>query len=202
MDIKDFTPFITLFGPLAIVGAILDYAVRDEHKTRVWNSLVSVARLGQRPFSVWFYGLVVVSSLMLTLALLSISGLWEVQRGGSGLDAVKSSGPLLLAIALKIFVLDYILSLKTYVLIKDLSKGPSRPLPSAVTTALKVSIVAADLFLTGLITGMVLNWSELFQAQNLPTDTSNLAAPAKTLANFFDTLNFVISIRPEVILRA
>lgn len=194
-EIKEITPYITFFGPIAGFLAIWDYLLRDSHKARVWDAIVSLAQLGRNPFSLAFYGFVTLSSVFMTVGILSVSGIAAAKSdGGSVADALKSSGPLLLAVVLKIVLFDYVLAVKSYAIVGALSVGKQRLAENqgkgmSGLIVCGAALVAYDIYFTAAITALFLNWSEMFQTRHI--NDPLIAEAVKPAVDFFDSMNFM-----------
>lgn len=193
-DIKEITPYVTFFGPIAGFIAIWDYLLRDSHKSKVWDGIVSIAQLGKRPLSFAFYGLITVTSVAMTIAILSISGIASKSESGSIIIGLKSSGPILLAVILKIVLFDYILALKSFSLVEFLisSGKDSNGKYGKSTITLGCLIVVCDLFLTGFLTGFFMNFSEAFQTRHINNNTASIPAVVQPAIDFFDSISLMV----------
>jgi hypothetical protein len=191
MDVREITPYLTFFGPLAAVIAAFDYILTDSQKERLFGRLVSVANIAYYPCTFAFYGLTTIFSVAATSAIIVIGGLAQQSEGAGILSMLKSSFPLLLAMIFKILTLDYMLALKSLSVAKSFSTnsglrenltGKSRHM----MRLLAAFVILIDLIITGFITGVVINWWEIVQASNLPTEMPKAMRPA---ADFFDEFN-------------
>jgi len=196
-DIREVTPYITFFGPIAGFIAIWDFLLRDVHKAKVWAGIVSLARLGRHPVSIAFYGFVTLASTAMTIAILSISGIAASKSdGGPAIIGLKSSAPLLLAVILKILVFDYFLALKSFVVVRVLG-GARKKVAENGGKGKKAALVfgalfvAYDIYFTALITAAFLNWSEAFQSVHVGSNTASVPAAIKPAVDFFDSINFM-----------
>lgn len=190
MNLGEFTPFLSIIAFLLGTVVVGDLVLKDGHKARLWQGILTVARLADRPTHLAFYCIIFALSLLSTLAIIAVSGLAEHQL----LGAFKSLGPVLLPIALKIVILDYLLALKTHALIRSLLAGPPRepgepPLTYGVIVA-SALVAFLDFALTAVITFMVFHWVEIFQAREvLPRIEASNAFP--TLREFFDSVSLL-----------
>jgi len=194
IELREITPYLTIYGPVAAVIVILDYVLTEPQKTATWNKIVAIARIGERPVSLAFYGLTTFVSCTFTLLILSIGGFAQAQGadGSSVLILLKSSGPILVAVFLKIVLIDYILAIKTFYFVRSFERASAEVLANgkisrSMNTMSAVVLIVCDLMLTGIITAGFINWAELFQASQMK-EVHTLTKPA---AEFFDTLNFM-----------
>lgn len=196
-NIRDVTPYITFFGPIAGFIAIWDFLLRDVHKATVWDGVVSLARLGRRPVSLAFYGFVTLASAVMTIAILSISGIAASKSaGGSAIIGLKSSAPLLLAVILKILVFDYFLALKSFAVVRVLGGTRKKVVENGgkgtrAALVFGALFIAYDIYFTAVITASFLNWSEVFQSVHVGSNATNVPAAIKPAVDFFDSINFL-----------
>jgi hypothetical protein len=182
-------------GVTTIAGALLDYVVRDKHKSRVFDKLISIARVGSQPLSLAFYGLVTLVSVFFTVVVLWLNAKFHPPTGGAESDLVglKSAAPILLAVVIKILCGDYLLALKSSYILREISgdwgtakgKSTNRKWAFIIFSALVISV---DLLLTCFLTEAFLNWGEFFQTKHL----NNIDAGwATSIRNFFDSIDLV-----------
>ncbi len=115
MSLSDFTPYITVAAPVVGIIAALDYVVRKEIKAHVADRMLSLARIGVHTISLESYGLTVLTSFVFTLIIILVSGCLQTLREahGSMILAIESTGPMLVAIFLKVTLADYLLAFKS-----------------------------------------------------------------------------------------
>lgn len=190
MDLRDITPLITAFGPLALFIGIFDWLLREHHKAKLFNFFVRSAQLGSNPFSFGFYGFVVVCSVLFTFAILSINGSIGFLTGSAETSTWKeSSAPILIAVVFKVLVWDYLLALKSFAVGTALrseitsNNGQRKPAIASVPGAI---FVLLDLLFTVMLTRAVLNSWEVFQ--NLHKDS--VPEKISDALGFFDSVNF------------
>lgn len=196
-NLWEITPYIAVFGPIAAVIAVFDFLLHDRHKAKVFDFIVSLAQVGRHPVSLAFYGLTVLASLAFTFAIISINGALEAIASDSrSTIGFRSSGPILLAVFLKIVIWDYLVGLKSFAVIRGLQviwmRIPQymklRRLRFGISASL---LVLVDLFITAVMTGAFLNWWEIFQSGQLAAGEQIHWAP-KPVVSFFDELNFMV----------
>ncbi len=172
-DLRQITPYLTIFGIFAALLACMDFVVPDSGKGRIFCGIASAAQIATKPFSFAYYGFVTIASIFLTVAIISIAGLGETNLARtSALVAAKSSGPLIFALVLKILIFDYILAIQAFLLVRILAtKNVARwflERPPLRWTFI-VTYISADLYFTGILTAAFLNWWEIFQTLHAPT---------------------------------
>jgi hypothetical protein len=193
MDLREITPLLTAFGPVAALIIVCDYILKEHQKSALFNFFLRVAQIGSRPLSFAFYGLVVVvaSSTLLTLGIISINGFIEVltKQSERPTGLREASAAIVIAIVFKILVLDYVLALKSFVLLRllrvhvDTQRGPRRVLG----TIPGMIAVFLDFFVTVMLTERALHWWQIFQTKH---ETSIPRGVAEALG-FFDSINFM-----------
>lgn len=190
MDLKDITPLITAFGPLALFIGMFDWILRDHHKERLFNFFVRSAQLGSKPLSFGFYGFVVVCSAIFTFAILSINGsIGVLTKSAESATWKESSAPILIAVVFKVLVWDYFLALKSFVVGTALRaeittrKGTRKPAIASIPGAI---FVLLDIIVTVMLTRAVLNWWEVKQALHEDAVPQKIA----DALGFFDSVNF------------
>ncbi|PYI93292.1 MAG: hypothetical protein DME97_06020 [Verrucomicrobia bacterium] len=191
MDLRDITPLLTAFGPIAALIIVFDYILTEHQKSKLFNLFVKVAQIGSKPLSFAFYGLVVICSTLLTLGIISINGFIEIltKQSERPTGIREASAAIVIAIAFKILVWDYLLALKSFVLLRllrvhiETKRGPRRVLG----TIPGMIAVFLDFFVTVMLTERVLHWWQLFQMRH---ENSIPPGVAEALG-FFDAINFI-----------
>jgi len=191
MDLREITPLLTAFGPIAAVIIVFDFILKEQQKSKLLNFLLRIAQIGSRPLSFAFYGLVVASSTLLTLGIISINGFIEVltKQSERPTGLREASAAIVVAIVFKILVLDYLLALKSFVLLRllrthvDTERGPRRVLG----TIPGMIAVFLDFFVTVMVTERALHWWQIFQTKH---ENSIPHGVAEALG-FFDSINFI-----------
>jgi hypothetical protein len=190
MEVREFTPYLTVIGFVAGLIFLGDHVFKDSQKARLWDALLNVARLADRPLNGLFYVFVAALSLLATGGIVVLSGMAETNL----IDAVKSIGPLLLPVGLKILVLDYVFALKSSWIIRQLLLGPP-PRPDEPRFSWQVIlascvVVLVDFVGTAFITVVIFHHVEFFQAQQiLPRLEASDSLPS--LRSFFDTVSLM-----------
>lgn len=195
MEIRDITPYVTVFGPVAGIIVLGDYVLKSTYKARLWGKLSSVSRVGVQPLSLAFYGFVVLASAGFTLMILTANGIAQVAHGlGAPIDTLKSLGPILVPTLLKILVLDYLFALKSYALLRILWRVPSRISANSnshvETTILSSLLFLADLVVTAGLTSELFQSGERLQATYI-TPRLEEALRLPSLQQFFDSVSLV-----------
>jgi len=183
-------------GVATLVGALLDQVVRDDYKTSTFNRLVSITRIWSRPRSVTFYCLVGIVSLFFTIIVLGLNARFHPPVGSTESDLIglKSAGPILLAVGVKILFGDYLLALKSFVflrLIADLWSVFRVAQAKARWSFICASalLIVLDLLLTASLTEWFLNWGEIFQSRHV---NGIQAAWTTVFRHFFDSVDLII----------
>src|SRR5438067_1310806 len=191
MDLRDITPLLTAFGPIAALIIVFDYILTEHQKSKLFYLFVKVAQIGSMPLSFAFYGLVLICSTLLTLSIISINGFIEIltKQSERPTGIREASAAIVIAIAFKILVWDYLLALKSFVLLRllrvhiETKRGPRRVLG----TIPGMIAVFLDFFVTVMLTERVLHWWQLFQMRH---ENSIPPGVAEALG-FFDAINFI-----------
>ena len=184
---------LTFAGVLMVVGTLLDYALRDSHKSSVLEKLISIARVGSQPLSLAFYGLVTLVSVFFTIVVLTLNARFHPPIGWveSSFIGLTSTAPILLAVIAKILCGDYLLALKSSCLLR-LIANTWQVLRTGTRLArwrfvfLCAALVLTDLFLTGFLTEKLLNWGEVFQSKHVNTINTTWANAIRDLVDSFD----------------
>jgi hypothetical protein len=135
-----------------------------------FQSFRQIAQIGSRPLSFAFYGLVVICSTLLTLGIISINGFVEVltKESERPTGIREASAAIIIAIVFKILAWDYLLALKSFVLLRllrvkiETKRGPRRVLG----TIPGMIAVFLDFFVTVMLTERVFHWWLIFQTQH------------------------------------
>lgn len=196
-NLNDIAPYLLLAAPL--LGGLLDFALREEHKIKAFDKITSVAQIGERPFSLAFFGLMVVVSIYFTFLIISLNGMFQMISGNSdnAIIGVKSAAPIVLAIAAKIIIWDYLLALKSFFIFQSLRSSLWKVrrevrvinLGSLTFAGL---VIAVDLYFTALITSVFLRMGEAFQSEHVTAPTNDVVSPTvHQVISFFDMFNIV-----------
>src|SRR5260221_9243581 len=186
MSVTEITPYLTVFAPVAGVIVIMDYVIRDGIKGRIRDQVIYLAQVGTRPRSLAFYGLVVLLSLLFSILIVSINGTLETikEHENSMSPAIKSAGPLLIAVFLKILIWDYLMAYKSSLFWNSLRSSGGKNWMAIIANSF---VVICDLYVTAVLTAGFLNLFDLTHMKDLNAATPS---PIKSLAEFFDSKNF------------
>jgi len=195
--LREITPFIAVWAPIAAVVALFDYILKDNPKAMVFNGILSMSHLSARPLSLPFYLLILFSSSIFTLVIISINGAIEsIANENAPLIAFKSSGPLIIAVCLKVVFWDYAMALKSHFLsrlnFRGREEGYSQGnIGRSIQLFGNFIVLSIDLCFTAVLTSLFLSFWENYQSASFHEGTE-LANVAEPLMGFFDELNFLV----------
>jgi len=197
VNVSDITPYLGVFAPIAGGLAVLDYILTAETKKRVCELISGLAKIGRRPLTKGFYVVSLVVSVVSTIIILVASGVFStlVERGWEPLSVLKSSGPLVLAIILKILAWDYILALKSALFVQSFQRyvleTPEAKRPKGGHYAAMFGLLIFwDIIFSAILTGGFLYYAEHFQSLHGDAVTASPIFP-RSVAAFFDEFSFV-----------
>lgn len=196
LELKEITPILGVSAIIIGATTALDHLLRDRYKKRAFLFITSLAQVGHRPRSLKYYGLVTLVSLGFTLIIISVNGTLSTLGGetGSILRAFKSSGPLVLAVFFKVVVWDYLLALKSYYVFQSFQKVEIQTARTGNKYSRHITItviVLLDLWLAGILTAGLLNWSDVFQSSHAESVGKTVPNIAKAVSEFFSEISLM-----------
>jgi hypothetical protein len=116
---------------------------------------------------------------------------------GPSLNALKATGPLIVAIAIKILVFDFILATKSAFLFVGAEDAVRNPPPGKKLTATQIligrgSLVSFDLVLSAIITGWFLVGAQHFQSLHAESIAKTPILPS-SIKEFFDEVHLALT---------
>lgn len=192
MDWRDAQFVMWVLTPLVPLVLLADNLASSNCKKALLSLLIRKAGLLTKAASAPFYWFVLVTSIWLSLLIVTVNGMLRVPSGigGSWFDAARSLGPLLLAVLVKVLVLDYILALKSASLARMFDTGGSW----RVRVVVPGVVVLLDLALSAVLVAAVINWTEVIQSTYVQPALENRASLGifRRVVEFFHTIIFIM----------
>jgi hypothetical protein len=189
MNFSDYGTYVGVLGFLTFCIATLDVVFTARVKDRVANAIRYCFRLAEDTKSARFYFFVLAFSVIMTVLVVALVGgigalhdltdPWGV--------ALKSTGPLILALVLKVSVWDYCMAQKSSFLMRCIS-------PETVGLGKRIDwtrgiIIGLDLLISTVVTGLFIHTIENFQVEAGKSNSGIGRIIPPSVREFFDELN-------------
>jgi hypothetical protein len=140
MSFSDYGTYLSIVGIVFGLGPVLDKLFNEHAKAKALHALTWFVMLPERNLSLRFYRIICVASLLMTaLAVANVGGIESLTEGGPHFRVtLKSTGPLIIALLLKITFYDYIMAAKSSDLMRALKAR-------AVTAPKQLAFIAVDI---------------------------------------------------------
>lgn len=197
MSILEF--FAYLGGLIAITSpiAFFDLLVPPHARAKLGTSLQRGLMQVRRPLTRAGYFFILFGSVFFTLLILIINGLWikwddsghflQSLKSDGFITAVRTSGPLVLALLFKLFIWDYVLAVKSAYVFDHALFYAAREVPGK-GLALLLTLALFDVWLSSAFTAAIVTRIELWQMGPLAQSASGWNW-TKPLESFFNELN-------------
>lgn len=200
MTLTELATYLGIVGFAAFLVAQFDLVIPRSLRRKVARFLKSGTEFATQPLSLRSYFFVVVSSLVLSaIILVSSGGLQRISEGDGVSLALKSAGPILLAFGLKVLIWDYLMCLKSGVLVYAVrsrsrgNPGSAGRMKISIGFAMAITFLALfDLSLTTLFTADFVKFLESVQAQKLAQQLSESPLIPPSWKDFFDSINLIV----------
>jgi hypothetical protein len=198
--------YATYLGVMAILlGLIagLDIVFPDRIKLGFGSIIRRLLLACGNPFGIGGYIFVLSSSAILTIYVALLTGVLNtlIEKSELLYLPLKSAGPLITALVLKVLLWDYFMAIKSYAIIQLTRKEHARQLDTGKTpgpvTFVLIIVGLSDVLLSTAITQSFMSTFEMSSLEKMVGAENLQNATPKSFSNFFDEISFSLKFSLE-----